>query len=74
MSHSEWELLAISEDIEQGDYVLVEKEDGGIQKLQFLKQKSNDYVLLKDRSGQTFKFNTDSLEESGGERVIIGKA
>lgn len=74
MSHSEWELLANSEDIERGDYVLVETEDGRTQRLQFLKQKGNDYIILKDISGQIFKFSTDSLEESEGERVIIGKA
>jgi hypothetical protein len=73
MSHSEWELLANSEDIEPGDWVSVENEDGSTQKLQYIKQKSG-YVILRDRKGELFKFSADSLEESGGERIITGKA
>ena len=72
MSHSEWELMANSEDIEPGDWVIVENEDGSTQKLQYVKCKGG-CVILRDRKGELFKFSSDSLEESEGERIITGK-
>lgn len=71
--HSEWELLAITEDIEQGDYVVTEDDEGNEEKLMFVKVKGGS-VLLKDENGELFSFSASSLEENEGYRIIIGKA
>lgn len=73
MSHSEWDLLAISEDINKGDWVLTENEDGSTSKLQFIKR-SSGFVTLRDRKGNLFQFDIEGLEEVDGERIITGKA
>lgn len=73
MSHSEWELFEIAEDIEPGDCVTVEDGDGGINKCIYVKA-SGKFVFLRDVSTkETKKFSAESLEEIEGDGYITGK-
>lgn len=73
MSHSEWELLTISEDIEVGDTVYVEDENGDNHDMVYVGT-SKKGVKLLDVEGETRVFSQDSLEEIGGYCVIAGKS
>lgn len=72
-SSSEWELLTIAEDIEQGDHVMVESDDGEDPTSMMFVKCSTKYVLLKDNNGELIKFSTTTLEELEGNRYITGK-
>lgn len=69
---NEWELLEIAEQIEPGNYVIVE--DGGVDiRMQFVRY-DRGIVHLKDARGSWHKFRGASLEALEGEAVISQKA
>ena len=71
--HSEWELLKIADDIEQGDTVDVDAE-GEIMLMMF-KSESSDHITLIDTNGDVHKFNPETLESLDGEYwTIEGKS
>ena len=72
--YSEWELMAISEDIEPGDTVIAEDDSGEEELLIFVRQKNANVVILKDEAGNLRNFSTQSLEELGGSSSIKGKS
>jgi len=71
--HSEWALLVIAEDIEVGDTISVESEEGATEDMVFIGE-SKKGVKLKDVTGEVHYFSEDSLEEVNGYRVISGKS
>lgn len=71
--YNEWELLAISEDIEVGDTVLAEDENGEAVDLVFVGV-SKKGVKFLDESSEQRMFNPESLEEIGGYCILIGKS
>lgn len=73
-SYNEWELLAIAEDIEQGDEVLVELENGEQTVMIFIKEKGRGTIELKDETGEKRYFSSSNLEEKNGYAFILGKA
>ena len=76
MSHalSEWGLLAVAEDIEQGDLVVVESDDGeDTEHMMFVKE-TGKTVLLKNKFNEIIKFSINTLEEVEGNRYVTGKA
>lgn len=74
MASTEWELLTIAEDIEVGDTVAVENEDGDTVPMVFMSLGRKGVVTLMDREGENHLFSQDSLEEIGGYSVITGKS
>ncbi|MEM4379107.1 MAG: hypothetical protein QXL01_00270 [Thermoplasmatales archaeon] len=73
MNHNEWELLEISENIEQGDLISVE-DDEGYSKLYVYVKSSGKLVYLKcPQTKEIRKFSAESLEEIDGEGYITGK-
>jgi hypothetical protein len=71
---NEWQLLVESEEIEPGDLIVVEKENGKTMRMRFTKIKEGKYVMLKDGLGDLYHFSADSLEEIDGQnRIIVGK-
>lgn len=71
--YSEWELMAISEDIEPGDTVIVESDDGE-ELLVFVQEKNKNVILFRDADGEIRQFSQSSLEEIGGSAMITGKS
>lgn len=68
---NEWELLAIAEDIEQGDSVVIDDEGEEIEMI-FVKYERGAVHL---RSGDVRrKFRAVSLEEADGTAYILRKA
>jgi hypothetical protein len=76
MSHasSEWELLKIAEDIEQGDKVLVESDDGEPSESMIFMKDSGKIIVLRDKSGEIHKFSSSTLESVENNRYISRKA
>lgn len=70
MSHNEWELLEISEDIEQGDTIVID-DDGEEIVMIFVKYTKGVVTLRKGDSVR--KFRASSLEEIDGNACIVGK-
>lgn len=69
---NEWELLEIADDIEPGDSLAVESDEGS--EVMIFKRYINGMVWCRDESGTTRKFRASSLEEIGGSGYITGKA
>jgi magnesium-transporting ATPase (P-type) len=74
MSSSEWELLVIAEDIEPGDSILVEEEDGSSADMVFIKVRPRGVVELLDIDGSSRLYSASSLEELKGYSCIVGKS
>ena len=72
--YNEWELLVLAEDIEPGDTLVVERDSGEMDLMIYVREKTNKAVLLKDREGKETPFSTQTLEENGGYRYIVGKS
>jgi len=73
-SLSEWELLVAAEDIEEGDCVDVDLEDGTSTAMVFISAKKGSVKLL-DQEGTYRTYSTQSLEELGdGNSFITGKS
>jgi hypothetical protein len=72
-SLSEWELLVAAEDIEQGDTLDVELEDGTPVQMVYLKAEKGTVKLL-DVEGTTRSYSQSSLEEMKGYSFITGKS
>lgn len=73
-SLSEWELLVAAEDIEEGDCVDVDLEDGTSVAMIFMSAKKGSVRLL-DQEGNFRSYSTQSLEELGdGHSFITGKS
>jgi len=73
MSYTEWELLEISEQLEPGDFISVEEDDGQITKCIYVKN-TGKFLHLKDISTKEIrKFNTESLEEIEGSGCVVGR-
>jgi hypothetical protein len=72
--HTEWELLAIAEDIEQGDDVLVENTDTGDEIIMSYVKYANKCIYLKDADKNILKFNPETLEckEEDLNYLIVG--
>lgn len=69
MSHSEWEMMCITEDIEPGDSILIEhlKKDKCEKVLIYIGMSDDDqWVLCKENdSKKEYIFNAESLDEKG---------
>lgn len=72
MSSTEWELLTIAEDIEIGDTISVEDENGNTIDMVYTGTTKKGVKLKSD--GEVKIFSQDSLEEIGGYCVIVGKS
>lgn len=72
-SLNEWELLVTAEDIEQGDTLDVELEDGTPVQMVLLKAEKGVIKLL-DVEGTTRSYSMSSLEELKGYSFITGKS
>jgi hypothetical protein len=72
-THTEWELMVIDCDIEQGDTLVVEK-DGQRELMTFVQEVDKNTILLKDASKNKLLFNATSLCEVGGKRFIAGRS
>lgn len=73
MSYNEWELLVAAEDIEPGDTLEVELEDGEMALMVFTKI-DKGVVKLLDSDGATRSYSQASLEELKGYSFITGKS
>lgn len=69
---TEWDLMCISEDLEPGDYVVVE-EDGEEEVMIFVKERDSKAVILKDRAKNERVFSKLTLEEREGNALILRK-
>lgn len=69
---TEWDLLVVAEEIEQGDVLVVEA-DGDTEEMVFVKEKDSKTIILKDKTKTQRFFSKHSLEERGGDYVILGK-
>jgi hypothetical protein len=71
---TEWELLVAAEDIEQGDSIKVDLEDGNSTSMVFISATGSKVKLL-DQDGAYHSYSTSSLEELGdGNSFITGKS
>lgn len=71
--HDEWELLCISDEIEPGDLIDVEDDEGDTIQMVFVRHEGKG-VILKGPNGEVSRFSSATLEEIGGYRNIIGKS
>jgi len=62
--YDEWELLVITDDIEQGDYIDVEDCESEVFKMIYVKENSK-HVILKDENGALCRFSKSTLDEVG---------
>lgn len=67
-----WQLLIDAEGIVIGDKIEVECEDGSTEVMKLVKY-TEKFVYLKDRSKETYRFRTDTLESKGNDLIIVGK-
>jgi hypothetical protein len=68
MSYTEWEMMCIDEDIEQGDTVLAEhiSDESRTLPMVFCNESEDGlWIHTKDRDGNKYIFSTDSLEQKG---------
>ena len=70
--YSEWELLVIAENLEQGDEIAVETEEGETHNM-IIVTWSKTRIKLKTKSGDIVFFDPESLEEFDGTMVISGE-
>jgi hypothetical protein len=75
-THSEWDLLAIAEDIEQGDVIDVEENDSNaVMQFIFVRIDKKKVVLRNKATKELVKFNSETLEDSHDlGLVILGKS
>lgn len=70
---NEWALLVESEDIKNGDLILVELENGDVIVMKLVKS-TEKFVTLRNSNKELVKFRADTLESRHGSAVIIGKS
>lgn len=73
MTMNEWELLVAAEDIEPGDAIQVDLEDGNTTAMVFMGL-SRGNVKLLDQDGRMRRYSAASLEELKGDSYITGKS
>jgi len=64
-AHTEWELLKIASDIEPGNIISVENEDGTDEEMTYIKTYKRR-VILRDSSNHLRYYFVDTLEEVPG--------
>ena len=70
---NEWTLLCESEDIKNGDLILVELENGDVMTMKLVKY-TEKYVTLRNSNKELVKFRADTLESRHGCGQIVGKS